>query len=224
MHHLAICTADIRKQIEFFSDKLGMELVALYWMHGAKETMHGFMRLGDESSVAFVHSPKVAEARTELGRTHAGNPVSSSAPGTLQHVALKVKDEPTLLALRDRLRAKGVPVLGPVDHGFCTSIYFGGPENLTLELSFSESAIDAREWIDPEVVSLAGISAEELEQFKSPPEFVDSGGQVEQPTPDSIGPHLSNYPEGVYEKLIRLPDDQMRAASETDPPVMLDKR
>lgn len=224
LHHLAISTADIKRQIEFFSDKLGMELVALYWMHGAKETLHGFMRLGDESSVAFVQGPSVAESQVELGRTHSGNPVSASAPGTMQHLALKVKDEETLLALRDRLRAKQVPVLGPVDHGFCTSIYFGGPENLTLELSYSEAAIEAQEWIDPEVVSLVGINQTELEQFKSPAEFVDSGGAVAQPSPDSTGPHMSNYPEGVYEKLVQLPDDQMRAASESEPPVKLNEK
>ena len=29
LHHLAIATADMKSQIEFFTDKLGMELVAL---------------------------------------------------------------------------------------------------------------------------------------------------------------------------------------------------
>ena len=32
LHHLADCTADMKGQIEFFTDNLGMELVALYWM------------------------------------------------------------------------------------------------------------------------------------------------------------------------------------------------
>ena len=36
LHHLAICTADMKAQIAFFTDKLGMELVALYWMHGVE--------------------------------------------------------------------------------------------------------------------------------------------------------------------------------------------
>jgi len=30
IHHFAICTADIKAQIEYFTDVLGMELVALY--------------------------------------------------------------------------------------------------------------------------------------------------------------------------------------------------
>ena len=34
VHHLAVCTGDIKAQIEFFTDVLGAELKALYWMHG----------------------------------------------------------------------------------------------------------------------------------------------------------------------------------------------
>ena len=88
-----------------------------------------------------------------LGETHAGNPGANSSPGTMQHVALRVKGDTELLAMRDRLRSKGVPVLGPIDHGFCKSIYFAGPENLALELSFSEEPIDARAWIEEQIRS-----------------------------------------------------------------------
>ena len=41
IHHLAIATKDIKKQIEFFNDVLGCELVALYWMHGVEGAWHG---------------------------------------------------------------------------------------------------------------------------------------------------------------------------------------
>lgn len=63
LHHLAITTADMKEQIEFFTDKLGMELVALYWMHGVANTWHGFLRLNDESSVALVHNPRLPRSR-----------------------------------------------------------------------------------------------------------------------------------------------------------------
>ena len=59
LHHLAISTGDIKTQIAFFSDVLGMELVALYWMHGVEGTFHGFMRLNDGASVAFVQNDKI---------------------------------------------------------------------------------------------------------------------------------------------------------------------
>ena len=87
----------------------------------------------------------------------------------MQHLALKVRNHDELLAMRDRLRSKGVPVLGPTDHGMCVSMYFAGPENLSLELSYSHEPIDNRAWIDPEVVKLAGISEDELQGTPTPP-------------------------------------------------------
>ena len=131
LHHLAISAGDMKAQIEFFTDKLGMELVALYWMHGVANTFHGFLRLNDESAIALVHNPAIAKLPITLGLSHAGNPAANSAPGTMQHVALRVSGEAELMAMRDRLRDKGVPVLGPLDHGMCKSIYFAGPENLS---------------------------------------------------------------------------------------------
>jgi catechol 2,3-dioxygenase-like lactoylglutathione lyase family enzyme len=38
LHHIAICTSDMKSQIEFFTDKLGIALQALYWMHGVIHT------------------------------------------------------------------------------------------------------------------------------------------------------------------------------------------
>ena len=220
LHHLAICTADMKTQITFFTEKLGMELQALYWMHGVKDTWHGFLRLNDESSIAFVCNPEIGRIPVVLGQTHAGNPGAGCAAGAMQHLALKVSDASELLAMRDRLRAHGVPVLGPVDHGFCCSIYFAGPENLSLELSYSTAAIDASAWIDPEVVKLAGISEEELARYRRPSAFQDSGGGVAQPDPASApGPHMTNYPAGAYERLMRIPDAAVLHSVDNQPPV-----
>ena len=58
IHHLAISTGDIKSQIEYFTDVLGCELVALYWMHGVEGFWHGFLRLNDSSSIAFVQGPR----------------------------------------------------------------------------------------------------------------------------------------------------------------------
>ena len=181
LHHLAICTANMKEQIEFFTDKLGMELQALYWMHGVENTWHGFLRLNDESSIAFVCNPDIEKIPRVLGESHAGNPGANCAGGAMQHLALKVSDHGELMAMRDRLRSKGVPVMGPLEHGMCCSIYFAGPENLALELSYSLEPIDQEAWIDPEVVALAGISADELQRYKQPPGYQDRGGEVPQP-------------------------------------------
>ena len=221
LHHLALCTADMKSQIEFFTDKLGMELQALYWMHGVENTWHGFLRLNDESSIAFVCNPEIKGIEVQMGVTHAGNPGANSAAGTMQHLALKVKDHDEMMAMRDRLRAKGVPVLGPMDHGMCVSMYFAGPENLSLELSYSSQPINNTQWIDPEVVALAGISEEELERYKNPAAFPGSGGNVAQPAigETSTGPHMTNYPPGRYEASMSIPDEVVLTMVESEPPV-----
>ena len=221
LHHLAVCTADMKTQIEFFTDVLGMELVALYWMHGVANTWHGFLRLNDESSIAFVQNPDIEQIPIELGKTHAGNPGANCARGVMQHLALRVRNRDELMAMRDRLRSKGVPVLGPMDHGFCQSIYFAGPENLSLEFSFSDEPIDAQAWIDPEVVALAGISEKELARYKRSSDFDDQGGAVPQPGADAPGPHMTNYPPGGYERVINTPDEVIWNNSENEPPVKL---
>jgi catechol 2,3-dioxygenase-like lactoylglutathione lyase family enzyme len=219
LHHIAIATANMKEQIEFFTDKLGMELVALYWMHGVENTWHGFLRLNDESSIAFVCNPDIEKIPVHLGETHAGNPAANCARGAMQHLALKVKNHDELLAMRDRLRAKGVPVLGPTDHGFCVSIYFAGPENLSLELSYSDAPIDNRAWVDPEVQALAGISDEELARYKQSSDYSDSGGAVPQPDLGGPGPHMAGYPDGVYEMVLGTPDEVIWENSENQPPV-----
>ncbi len=220
LHHLAICTANMKEQIEFFTDKLGMELVALYWMHGVENTWHGFLRLNDESAIAFVCNPDIDAIPVTLGETHAGNPGANCAKGAMQHLAMRVENHEELLAMRDRLRDKGVPVMGPMDHGMCASIYFAGPENLSLELSYSTEPINAEAWIDPEVVALAGISAEELARYKQPAGYEDQAGAVAQPDPATApGPHMSNYPPGVYEAIMNRPDADVLHSVTNEPPV-----
>lgn len=94
----------------------------------------------------------------------------------LHHLALKVNNHDELLVMRDWLWSKGVPVVGPMDHGFCVSIYSAGPENLSLELSYSEAAINPEARIDPEVQAHAGISDEELVRYKQFGAYVDKSG------------------------------------------------
>ena len=188
-------------------------------MHGLEKTFHSFLKLNDESSIALMSNPLIADIPVELGRTHPGNPGSNSAPGTLQLLALKVRNKESLLAIRDRLREKGVPVLGPMDHGMCVSIYFAGLENISLEVAYSDEPIDPHTWIDPELVDLLNISDSELESFVSPPEYIDHSGMVGQPSLDeATGPRMSNYPEGVYTRIISTPDKVVWNMVDNSPP------
>ncbi len=217
VHHLAISTSNMKEQIAFFSDVLGMELIALYWMHGVEGCWHGFMKLNDHCSLAFVFHPDNEKAKSEIGITHAGNGAGSSAPGTMQHISFNVNSKDELLAMRDRIRSRGVNVIGPIRHGMCDSLYFAGPENLVLEVATSEIGINPEAWIDPEVVKLAGISQEELENYKSPSPYTGEKG-VKQPPFKSDNYHLIGMPN--YDQILLAPDEIVeQRASHDEPPV-----
>jgi catechol 2,3-dioxygenase-like lactoylglutathione lyase family enzyme len=221
VHHLAISTTNMKGQIEFFTEVMGMELVALYWMHGVKDAWHGFLKLNDHSYLAFVQMPKNADGRAEIGHSHAAGGGGPSAGGTMQHVSFNVDTLDELLEMRDRLRTNGVPVFGPLDHGMCHSIYFAGPEGLNLEVATSEEAIDRRLWIDPEVTALAGMSAEDVARYTAPKKPVTVDSPVPQPAFDATKPHIP-MPKEVYEKVLAMSDeDYSTRFSVPEPPIKL---
>lgn len=212
IHHLAISTSRMRDQLEFFTDVLGAELKALYWMHGIEGTFHGFVRLNDFCSVAFVQGPKVSTGDT-----------TRNIAGAMQHVAFSVATYDDLLAMRDRIRDRGMNVFGPVDHGFCKSIYFAGLEGMMLEVATSQAPLDERAWIDPEVVALVGIDAEMLERLKRPPAFTSHGGAIVNPVVDWSKPQIPYMSKEEVEQLMAKPDAQVMAElAQPDPPVKVD--
>lgn len=221
IHHLAISTADMKGQLEFFTDVFGAELKALYWMHGVPETFHGFVRLSDTCYIAFVQGPRNASIEPIPGVSHAGSAAGPSAGGTMQHIAFNVKDMDELLAMRDRIRDRGINVFGPLDHGMCHSIYFVGLEGLVLEVATSERPIDERAWIDPEVVGLVGIDEDLLAKMVSPETFSSQGGAVKNPPVDWSKPQL-DMPREVLEAIMAMPDEMVTARlSENVPPVQV---
>src|SRR2546429_8888170 len=119
IHHLAICTKDIKKQIEFFTQVCGMELVALYWMHGVKNTFHGFVKLGDSSSIAFVQGPEVGEIQPIKGVSHDAWTGSQVAAGGMTHLAMNVDNEAAPAAIPGPEGSPWVLGIGPTWHGIC---------------------------------------------------------------------------------------------------------
>jgi catechol 2,3-dioxygenase-like lactoylglutathione lyase family enzyme len=219
IHHIAIMTGDMKKQIAFFSDVLGLPLIAIFDMHGVPGGIHAFLKLGEDCSFSLVQLPGTAEVPITLGITHAGTGAGNSAPGTMQHLAFHVADQAQLLAMRDRIRHKGVNVIGPLDHGMCHSIYFAGPEQLTLEVACPGMVIEPKRWIDPVVLAKAGISEAEAARFAAPDGYAGEGGSVKQPPYDPSQPHMA-YPADRYKMMLALPDEALAAMPQNnEPPV-----
>lgn len=219
IHHIAVMTGDMKKQIAFFSDVLGAPLVAIFDMHGVPGGIHAFLKLDDGCYFSLVQLPETADTPSTLGVTHAGTGAGNSAGGTMQHLAFGVADEARLLAMRDRIRTKGVNVIGPLDHGMCKSIYFAGPEHLTLEVACPGMAVTADRWVDPAVLAKVGISEAEAAGFAAPDGYAGEGGVVKQPDYDPAQPHMA-YPEDRYKMMIALPDEVLASMPQhNEPPV-----
>ncbi len=222
VNHLALSTTDMKRQLTFWCDVLGLPLKALYWMHGVKGAYHGFVELSPDSYVAFVQHPDNTD-EVEFGVSHADGPGGGVRGGAMQHVAFHVDTLDEVLEMRDRIRSHGVQVLGPIDHGFCQSIYFEGPEGLNLEIACG-SAIDERAWIDPEVTALCGIDDAELARLTHPNGFERPAQAVAQPVeahPENV--RAQRNPER-YARVAGLPDSYVwDNLSETEPPVRVDR-
>ena len=222
IHHIAIMTGDMKAQLEFLTDVLGCELVAIFDMHGVPDGLHAFLKLADDCSFSLVQLPDVKDIPIELGRTHAGSGAGKSAGGTMQHLAFKVDSRDALIAMRDRIRTKGVNVFGPIDHGMCQSIYFAGPEQLSLEVAWSDAAIEPERWIDPATLTKIGVTLEEAQRLMHPDAYDGDGGSVPQPPIDPAKPHQA-MPEAAYKQIMSMPDEVIwKVASYAEAPVKAD--
>ncbi len=217
VNHLALSTRDMKAQLQFWGDVLGCPTTALYWMHGVENTFHGFVELAPDSYVAFVQTEK-NPTEPIWGVTHSGNAGDAVTAGTMQHVAFNVDTLDELLTMRDRIRSRGIQVMGPIDHGMIKSIYFAGPEHLSLEIAVGR-AIDAEQWVDPDVQGLCEITDEELAALKAPAPFERPDDPFPQPEYDDTKPSL-HYPAPVLAAIMGMSDaDMWTNVSFPDPPV-----
>jgi catechol 2,3-dioxygenase-like lactoylglutathione lyase family enzyme len=219
VHHVAFMAADIKQHIEFFSQVVGAPLVAIFDMHGVPGGLHAFLKLGEHNYFSVVQLPNVGDIPREIGKTHAGWGGGTSASGTLQHIALAADDEAHLLACRDRIRSHGVNVMGPLDHGFCKSIYFAGPDDMTLEIACPARELVPDRWIDPAVCERAGIGADDVARYRAPADYAGET-PVAQPAYDAAKPHMHYPSQDLYRAILAAPDEALAAAAAyVEPPV-----
>ena len=94
------------------------------------DSIHIFFELGDGSYLAFFDVPA------------AGDDSDDPTPWWVKHIAFEVADMKALTEGKKRLEAHGVQVLGPKEHGMCTSIYFMDPDGHRLEMAVRTEQAD----------------------------------------------------------------------------------
>ena len=167
-HHITMVSSDAQRTLAFYRDLLGIQLIkktinfddpgAYHLYFGNAEGMPGTI-------LTFFEWPHTRRGHWGVGGVH--------------HLALEVRNTEAQLKWKRRLEDEGVPVNGPIDRGYFTSLYFADPDGQILEIATAGPgyAID-----EP---------AEALGQsLLLPP--VD-------PTPDEKAIRLLTYPEPVLE-------------------------
>ena len=129
-HHVAYRCIDTKETVQWYKDKLNMELTVAIAENEVPSTkapdpyMHTFLNAGMGNVLAFFEIPN----SPAMGR-------DENTPKWVQHIALEVADLDALISAKEELEGKGVEVLGPVNHGVFKSIYFFDPNGHRLELA-----------------------------------------------------------------------------------------
>ena len=130
LHHYAYRARDAEETRHFYEDILGLPMYHIIQSDHVPSTgeycpyTHFFFRLQDGSFIAFF----------DLGDDEAALP-SPNTPLWVNHVAFRVNSVAELDAMKSRLQAHGVDVIGITDHHIFKSIYFFDPNGVRLELS-----------------------------------------------------------------------------------------
>jgi glyoxylase I family protein len=130
LHHYAYRCRDAEETRHFYEDLLGLPLFHIIQSDIVPSTgefcpyTHIFFRMTDGSCIAFF----------DLGDDEAALP-SANTPAWVNHIALRVNTVSELEAMKARLQAAGIEVLGVTDHHIFNSIYFFDPNGIRLELT-----------------------------------------------------------------------------------------
>jgi len=167
INHIAYCTADMKEQLSFYTEVIGMKLKALFWMHGIPGAYHAFMEMSPANCMTFVFHPSIKDKEAVMGVSHVPHTVAMVPAGVTQHIAFNMESLEDLQTLIERVRRHGYNISDLIDHDFCQSAYMLAPENVWIE--FTVTVRDFQDVdIDDEVVSLCGISPEELARMREP--------------------------------------------------------
>lgn len=159
-HHVAYRCIDAKETVDWYKQHLNMELTVAIAENEVPSTkapdpyMHIFLDAGMGNVLAFFEIPN----SPEMGR-------DENTPQWVQHIALEVEDVDALVAAKEELQAKGIEVLGPVNHGVFKSIYFFDPNGHRLELAANTGTAEQYQ----ELKRVAPLMIEEWSQTKKAP-------------------------------------------------------
>jgi glyoxylase I family protein len=161
LHHFAYRCRDAEQTRHFYEDILGLPLFHYIRADHVPSTgeycpyVHIFFRMADGGCLAFF----------DLGDNQPAAP-SANTPDWVNHIALKIDTVEQLEAMKTRLAAHHIDVLGITDHRVFKSIYFFDPNGIRLELCVQAASeaqmFDEQKGIHEKVAAWSKEKAEKL--------------------------------------------------------------
>lgn len=124
IHHISLICANAQRTKDFYTRILGQRLVKQTVNFDDPSSYHLYFgnRTGQpETLVTFFEWPSAGEALIGVGSTH--------------HFAFLTESRAAQLQWKRWLTDKGIPVSGPFDRVYFTSIYFQDPDGVILEIA-----------------------------------------------------------------------------------------
>lgn len=143
IHHVAYRCKDAKQTVAWYGKYLDMGFVLAIAENEVPSTkepdpyMHIFLDAGQGNVLAFFELP----GSPEMDRDR-------QTPAWVQHLALEVDSMETMLAVKARLEADGIEVLGPTNHTIFKSIYFRDPSGHRIELAVNTATPDMNRRLD----------------------------------------------------------------------------
>ena len=140
LHHVVYRCNDAKETAAFYTEVLELDYTVGISEDHVEPTgelnpfFHLFFELKDGSWVAFFEVPTCPPMQKD-----------PNTPDWVQHLALEVESEEELLRMKKKIEDAGVDVVGPKDHGFCTSIYFFDPNGHRLEFAHQKGTPEMME-------------------------------------------------------------------------------
>ena len=204
-HHVTFISSNMKAQIEFCTQVIGMRLTGLFPMHGVEGETRCFLEAGENCCLNFV---EVEGGRPEqvIGICHSRDMTNIIAGGAMQHIAFELDSMEKMYAMRDLFRNAGFGVLGPPGHSLSESMYTGAPEGVLLEFVTVDNCepVCVDDWVSADGID---INEEELALYINQPARKIQGGAVPQPEPEVVI-HPAPIPKPMFEKLGYLADKQ----------------
>ncbi len=216
INHLALSTSDMRQTLLYFNHALGFPLQALYWMHGVKDTIHGFLKVNDNSLLAFVYNPDVS-SDIQVGKTHPGSSDNVSTKGTMHHLSFSVDSLEDLRELQKSIKDKNINCSEITSDGFLSSIEFPGPDGIILNICHKMSSTE-EELFELDAAQSVGISLDDINSLKSPLPYTPPALPVKNvPLGEDAG-YRMNYPLAAYRTMISVSDQTLLDATRDEIP------